>query len=282
MAKNFGKGARRMRILTYNVHGWKTPTGESNISDVGAILRECAADLVALNEVFLPCEDSGENALARLAAELRMEWAFGGVQHGGYGNSYTCETQYGNACLSRYPISAAVSHPLPPGTAGGERILLEVQITAPGDKALTVYITHLDHRSEKHRLDQFWAVERLLERNSGQPHILVGDFNALAESDYVSPAVLAELSDLHSERGWPPPEFGLIRHILAAGYSDAAAECRTGSRPTWPAQQPERRVDYFFLSPQLVDQLVDCRPIISSRSLQGSDHLPLMLDLELR
>jgi endonuclease/exonuclease/phosphatase family metal-dependent hydrolase len=160
--------------------------------------------------------------------------------------------------------------------------MLEVRIMAPGDRSLTLFITHLDHRSENYRLDQFRSAESLLGRSSGQPHIIVGDFNALAESDYVSSEELAELSSLHSERGWSPPEFGLIRSILAAGYCDAAAACCTGPRATWPAQGPERRVDYFFLSPELVDQLVDCRPIVSTRALQGSDHLPLVLDLEFR
>jgi endonuclease/exonuclease/phosphatase family metal-dependent hydrolase len=161
-------------------------------------------------------------------------------------------------------------------TTYGQRGLLEVRVLPPSGAALTLYVTHLDHRSEALRLEQWAAAQTWLARERGRPHLVLGDFNALAAADYAAPEALARLRTYQAGRGWPAPAFDLVDRVLRAGYVDAAA---AGAAPTFPAQAPERRIDYIFLPQAWAAGLAACRPIATPEALAASDHLPLLAEL---
>lgn len=264
-----------MKILTYNVHGWQTPASQINLDLLAGVIAESGADLVGLNEVFHPYPTPEGPALIALAARLGMTFAFGPTISA---NPQPVHPPYGNALLSRYPILAYAAHHLAPLTAYGKRGLLELRVLLPSGP-FTVYVTHLDHRSEPVRLEQWAAAHAWLQRDRGRPHLLLGDLNALAASDYAAPGAWERLVAYQAAQGWPHPAFDLVDQVLKAGYADAYALC--GAAATFPAHEPERRIDYIFLPRNWMDALVSCRRIASPATATASDHLPVLAELHL-
>ena len=268
----------RMKVLTYNVHGWKAQDGAPNLAAVTEIISASEADLVGLNEVYDQRTGGGAMLLADLAQRLAMTYAFGPAISPA--ESRTGEA-YGNAVLSRLPIQAYASHRLPAGTGGEPRGLLEVRMVLPDGRPFSLYATHLDHRSEDFRLAQWAAAHTWLLRDRERPHLLIGDFNALASSDYEGADAWEALAARNCEQGWKPPVFEIVAQVLHAGYLDAGAQLQGDARPTFPADQPERRIDYVFLSQSLADTLVSCRRFDHPLVRQASDHFPLLADLDI-
>lgn len=265
-----------MKVLTYNVHGWQTPDGQPNPALLAEVIAESGADLVGLNEVFHPAPTPTGPALVVLARRLGMSFAFGPTVAA---VAQPEHPPYGNAVLSRWPILAFAGHYLPPMTTYGKRGLLEVRVLSPAGQPLTVYITHLDHRSEALRMEQWAAAHTWLVRDRDRFHLLIGDFNALAPADYAAPGEVAQLAAYQAQRGWPSPAFDLVTQVLQAGYADAQSLDGAGAAPTYPALAPERRIDYIFLPQAWASALANCRPIQTPVALAASDHLPVLAEL---
>ncbi len=266
-----------MRILTYNVHGWRTPDDRPNLDGVTAVIKASRADIIGLNEVFHPAHGDDGVALAELAARLGLHYVFGPTQPAAGVPSHP---PYGNALLSRWPIQAYAAHHLTPETTYGRRGLLEARVVLSSGHPLTVYVTHLDHRSEDIRLAQWAAAVTWLQRDRGRPHLLLGDFNALAAADYVGPNALERLSAYQQAQGWPPPRFDLVAQVLKAGYIDVHGRAGAGFAPSFPAAAPERRIDYIFLPEVLARALRSCGQLTLPEAHTVSDHLPVVTDLD--
>jgi endonuclease/exonuclease/phosphatase family metal-dependent hydrolase len=223
-----------MKVLTYNVHGWLTPDGSaSNVDLLATILSTVGADLIGLNEVFHPWTTPFGPALTILAQRLGMSYAFAPAL-----SAVANDIPYGNALLSRWPILAYASHHLAPTVSYGRRGLLEARVALPDGLPFTLYITHLDHRSEPIRQEQWASANTWLLRDRGRPHLLMGDFNALAAVDYAAPEALDRLRVYQSAQGWPTPAFDLVAQVLKAGYVDAFDRAGLGPRMTWPSVKP--------------------------------------------
>lgn len=264
-----------MKALTYNVHGWRTPDGASNVDLLASVIAATGADLVALNEVFHPFPSPDGPVLEALARRLGMVWAFG---HTLPAAPVPGDIPYGNALLSRLPLLAYAAHILPPTVSYGRRGMLEARVLLPIGRPFTVYITHLDHRSEAIRLEQWSAASTWLARDRGRPHLLLGDFNALAASDYREPGAAERLQVYQAAQGWPAPAFALVEQVLKAGYVDAFDRTGAGARATWPAAAPERRVDYIFLPGHWAEALVGCWCWDRPDARAASDHLPVLAE----
>jgi endonuclease/exonuclease/phosphatase family metal-dependent hydrolase len=266
-----------MRILTYNIHGWRGPEPECafNLDMLTQVISDASADVVGLNEVFHPFPAGGDAALTQLATRLDMQYAFGPALSA---EESSRSIPYGNALLSRWPILAHAAHHLPAGTGGERRGLFETRIAVPGGTPLTVYVTHLDHRAEAVRLAQWSAANAWLGRERGRPHLLVGDFNALAAGDYPAAAAVDSLRAQRDADGWPPPAFDLVDRVLKTGYVDAFARAGAGAGATFPSVASHIRIDYVFLPEVFAGALVSCRrwehPLVS----MASDHLPVLAE----
>ncbi|OQA46399.1 MAG: Endonuclease/Exonuclease/phosphatase family protein [Chloroflexi bacterium ADurb.Bin325] len=277
-----------MKVLTYNIHGWRTAEGAPNVALVAEVIAASDADLVGLNEVFHP-QPASAPALADLAARLGMSWAFGPTQPAqGRPDNPPDHPPYGNALLSRWPILAYAAHHLAPMTSYGKRGMLETRVVAPSGRPLTIYVTHLDHRVEALRLEQWAAALTWLLRDRARQHLLLGDFNALAAVDYPSDAARGRLAAYQQAQNWPPSAFDLIDQIRKAGYVDAydrfrPAEAAPEAAPpgaTFPAAEPERRIDYIFASPAAAEHLIACRPFDHPTARSASDHLPVLAEFD--
>jgi len=256
------------------------PEGGSNVDLLTDIIASTDADIVGLNEVFHPWSAGNAAALDLLAQRLGMHFAFGATQPA---NPHPDHPPYGNALLSRWPVIAYAAHHLAPAVSYGKRGLLETRILLPSGQPLTIYVTHLDHRSEEIRVAQWFAAKTWLLRDRGRPHFLLGDLNALSETDYAGEGDMEQLTAFQAKQGWPKPAFDLVDQVIKLGYVDAfvAVGNSPSSGPTYPAHSPERRIDYIFLPSLWAGALESCEQLTDGAVCKASDHLPVMAQIAL-
>jgi endonuclease/exonuclease/phosphatase family metal-dependent hydrolase len=266
-----------MKLLTYNIHHWEGTDGRVDVARVIDVIRESGAEIVALNEVFHPAytEPDTQPLLETMARSLDMAFVFGETLS--FYPEAGFPAPYGNALMTCHRILSTEVH-LMVDLPGRERrgFLRAVLDTAPAPP-LTVYATHLDHRHEDARLAQAKSMLRLIARFGDHPHVILGDFNALAPSDYNEhPGGLPALE----KYGRQVIVGGqVVSYLLEAGYVDAYAAAGRGPGETWPTRQLQARIDYAFLWPTLAPRLRHCRRWESPLARVASDHLPLLLEL---
>ncbi len=276
-----------MRVLTFNIHGWRTADGRPNLTAVGDVLAAAGADIIGLNEVFYPRRLDGDNrpALEALAARLDMHFVFGPCIRWPAQDALPADA-YGNALLSRYPILASAAHHLTPIPGKEQRGLLEVRVALPGGRPFTVYVTHLDHKDEESRLVQLRALRTWTVRDRNRPHLVVGDFNAISIWDHApgsaSAARLAQhptLGHLVNVAGKGPQ---VVAQMEKAGYVDVYTRFGPPQAQTFiPAVDPPIRIDYIFAAAMPPASLLDCGIIHEQAGAEASDHRPVWAEFDL-
>ena len=117
-------------------------------------------------------------------------------------------------------------------------------------------------------------------RRRGKRVVICGDFNiAHKEID------LARPKENMANSGFTPQERACLDRFLARGYVDAFREFQPGpGHYTWwsylfdaRANNVGWRIDYFFVSDDLADEVEDC---YIQPEVMGSDHCPLVLKLK--
>jgi endonuclease/exonuclease/phosphatase family metal-dependent hydrolase len=243
-----GEDAPRLRVLTYNIHHGEGTDGKLDLARIARVITDHKPDLVALQEVDVNTQRTGNvDQAAELAKLTGLHVVFGkSIDYRG--------GQYGNAVLSRFPVEKHAVHPLPGKPDAERRTALEVVVRPwEGGPPLTFVGTHLDHtRDETDRFRQAEEINRLLASDAQRDAtILAGDLNAVPTSETIKK--------------------------LAARWTDAAGE--RGAAPTVPAGNPRSRIDYVLLRPtggwRVVEAAVPPEPV-------ASDHRPVLAVLEWR
>lgn len=276
-----------MRILTFNIHGWRTAEGAPNWQQVAHVIRTTGADVVGLNEVYYPKFDSDVKdsyshlpLLGRVADDLGMHTAFGPCLRWPATDQMP-EKSYGNGLLSRWPIIASAAHHLTPVPGKEQRGLLEGRILLPNDRTFTAYVTHLDHTDEATRLVQLRALRTWTVRDRNRPHVVMGDFNAISPRDFAQRQDdLRQLLGAHLPAG-PRLEDAMqvIPQMEKAGYVDALAAAGQPVPGTFiPAAVP-LRIDYIFLSGPLAPSLRSAQVWQEAPGEEASDHRPVLVDI---
>ena len=265
-----------MRIVTYNIHGWRTAGGESNWAAIGDVLETLDASVVGLNEVFYPRVVPGAAgpALEALAARLGMYFVFGPCLRWPAEHNMPA-TAYGNALLSRWPILASSAHHLTAKEEDKEgllarlesRGLLEGRILLPNGQTLTVYVTHLDHTDAAARWVQLRVARTWLARDRHRPHLVMGDFNAVSRWDAADPPSPGDRA------------FQAIDAMEKAGYVDLYRHFGSPGAATFLAGDEPARIDYLFASPALLPAATGCTIWAAADGV--SDHRPVLADLDL-
>ena len=237
--------ARPLRVLSYNIHHGEGTDGQLDLERIARVIKSVKPDIVALQEVDQLVPRSGSvDQPATLGRLLQMEVAFGK-------NLDLDGGAYGNAVLSRFPISSSKNHLLPRLNDGEQRGVLEVEVTVPWiERPLRVLGTHLDHRRpDTERLASIETIQSVIASQAGQPALLIGDLN-----DVPGSRVLRQL-----DRSWTRPQ---------------QAEFATS-----PSVDPKRQIDFILYRPgdhwELLEMKVLEEPI-------ASDHRPLFAILELK
>jgi exodeoxyribonuclease III len=216
-----------MSILSYNI----LAGGEDRLPHLARVIEHQRPDVVALLEA------RNHAHAEELAQQLKMELIFGeannGLDH--------------VAWLSRLPVIRAENHRLP----AFAKTLLELDLSWEGTP-LALFATHLkagrDQQKEHHRVAEIQAILTILQACGNQPHLLVGDLNALHPADQPNAAMYLatepweagnDLQDMHLRQAIPL--------LLAAGYVDCYRELHPmAPGHTYKLPTPALRLDYIF------------------------------------
>lgn len=234
----------RLRLLSYNIHHGEGVDGVLDVQRIAKVIRQANPDLVALQEVdreVLRTQQQDQPAI--LASETSMVMAFGG-------NLKLQGGDYGNAVLSRFPLSAHENLHLPSLNQGEQRGLLVSQIQLPDDRPpLWFLVTHLDHRRDG--AERLASADRILE------------FIKPKGNDAV---VLA--GDLNERRG--SPAISRLLEVFTLGHDDELA--------TIPVQQPQSQIDFVMTRPSSRWRPIETQVLEESTA---SDHRPILSVFEL-
>ena len=241
----------RLRVLTYNIHHGEGSDRKVDLERIARVVSEQKPDLVALQEVDVKTQRTGGVDQPAVLAKLTgLHAAFGrGIDYQG--------GQYGNAILSRFPIRGTHVYPLPAKDGEERRNALVVTVRPREDgPEITFVATHLNYRDEAERLREAEEIHRVLKDREDKPTILAGDLNARPESKTIGRFV--------------------------PGWKDAAAEGGkgdAGAAPTFPADKPNRRIDFVMLRPPAAWQVVETKVVAEP---VASDHRPVLAVVELK
>jgi endonuclease/exonuclease/phosphatase family metal-dependent hydrolase len=240
-----------MRLVSWNIHGAVGRNGKRDLNRVAEVLELLHADVAALQEVGDPqnraaalrgeTPDAGDDA-AELARLLGFFVAFGP-------NVVIAGRPYGNAIVSRYPVTRAKNYDL--SVKGHEpRGCLRADVELPGGASLHVFNLHLGLSGGERRKQASLLLSADLLRDTAltAPLVVCGDFNV-----------------------WLP---GPVPRLLRSSLHDAAH----GAGATWPSGFPLLRLDRAYVDDGVVVHRSGvCRDALARRA---SDHLPLWLDLD--
>ncbi|WP_146405198.1 endonuclease/exonuclease/phosphatase family protein [Allorhodopirellula heiligendammensis] len=233
-----------LRVLSYNIHHGEGVDGSLDLPRIASVIRSVEPDLVALQEVDQKVNRSGDvDQPAELARLTDMHVVFGGniELQGGH---------YGNAILSRFPITKFSNHPLPNVDEGEPRGVMMATISAPKlDSSLRLLATHLDHRrSDVARVQSAKFINGLVKSDSS-PAVLMGDMN-----DVIGSATISRFDQVWKRTNEKP-------------------------MPTIPVGQPTRQIDFILFHPAERWQVVETQVLDEA---VASDHRAIFSVLELR
>ena len=215
-----GEAEFPVRVMSYNVHQGFDMNGYLAIRDLADAIKAQEPDVVALQEVSRGWViDGAFDMLPWLSRELDMHYLW----------APAADSVWGNAILSRYPISEGSFQPMP----NNSQIQLDrsyaTAVIPMGDSVpLTVIATHLHNREDEGHL----RVPQVLALVNAWDHrertVLMGDLNA---------------------RPWAP-EMLLLED---AGMVDAfvASPGSGGKGYTSTPENPHKRIDYIWTSGDL-------------------------------
>ena len=242
----------KLRVATYNVHGCVGIDRKRSEARIAAVIDEMSADIVGLQELDLGRRRSAGTDQTKMIAE-QLGW------HSHFHPAMRREDEhYGNAILSRYPLSLrrAVELPgTPPFFCRENRAAIEVEIQTDLGK-VRVINTHLGlgWRERFVQAQLFTDAEWQTAIASDIPLILLGDFNSLRGSR---------------------PYRTLNRHMRSVReLIQTTAPIRT-----FPTRFPMLGVDHIFVSRAI--QPLSTTVHRSPLARIASDHFPLIAELTL-
>lgn len=235
----------QLRILSYNIHHGEGGDRKLDLERIARVIRLVEPDIVALQEVDKTVKRTqGVDQPAELARLTKLHVAFGAniELQGGH---------YGNAVLSRFPITRHKNHLLPKIDESEQRGVMVAEIKLPGaNMPLLFFATHLDFRADdRERLSSAKAINDLAAKHPRRPALLAGDLNDTPESE-------------------------TLRRF-------AAVWTRANEKPmaTVPVDRPTKQIDFILYRPQ------DRWKVIEVKVLEeaiASDHRAVFAVLKLQ
>jgi endonuclease/exonuclease/phosphatase family metal-dependent hydrolase len=238
-----------MRVMSWNLHGMRGADGRRDPERIARVIADVAPDVAGLQEVGLPLEPGALADPAQLLAGLTgLRGAFGPTVNDRLGFAY------GNAVLSRHPILAVRNYDL--SVHGREPrgcVRVDVELSAA---RLHFFAAHLGlhWRERRRQAAQLLSADILRDAALAYPLVLVGDFNSFSNRSAV-------------------PRW-LRRQLV-----DCAIQARNEA-PTFPSRFPLLRLDHCYVGAAL--GVLAVRVLRTPEVRRASDHLPLVVELELR
>lgn len=242
---------KRVRILTFNVHGCVGLDFRQSEERIARRIAELAPDLVALQELDLGrARSAGRDQASLIARHLSFESHFHPAMR-------WKDERYGNAILSRWPIRLRRAAALPSEHAvlfRESRAALWLEISTPAGP-LQVINTHLGvgRRERREQTQALVGPDWLGAIPTDTPTLLTGDFNSLPGSEPIA--------------------------LLGRSLVDLVKKNRGRHLRTFPAFWPLLTLDHVFGNARIDVTNIDV-PSDWPHALV-SDHLPLIVDFEI-
>jgi endonuclease/exonuclease/phosphatase family metal-dependent hydrolase len=212
-----------LRVVTYNIHAGLV----SSLDEVGDVLEDLDADVIALQEVDRDARRTGyRDQAGDLAARLDMDYAYGAAKARGDGD-------FGVAVLSRLPFGGAERIDLPSELSFEPRATVAADLCAAGGP-IRVFAAHAD-LSPAAQQHQQRALAELAQPWVGQGVVVAGDLNATADEEGLQALFDTPLDDVGGD------------------YAD---------EPTCG----DRRIDFLLADGALSERAVDAHVVVSDAS----------------
>lgn len=237
--------------MTYNVHRCVGSGGYDSIDDISVVCSETRPDLIALQELDAPETDDAEGAhhARDLASSLGMTLLFCRTFRRGVG-------YYGHALLSRSPLELVRVTTFPAISTSSEPRGAIWARTRIGGHNVEIVSTHLGVARRERQLQSGELVGPgwLGSPTMGPARVFCGDLNAV-------------------------PNATTYRRFARWMHDSQRRLHGHRPRPTFPAALPFLRLDHIFVSEQI--RVLGVEVPHHARARRASDHLPLVVDLEL-
>ena len=269
-----------MRVITYNIHKWRTRHDQPNCRLLADLLKKANADVIGLNEVLHPYPTESGAALSCLADELGMSVAFGAREpRRQLGTSSTGGS--GDALLSRFPFVSTAWTPVLPIPGKKDRGFLEAKLDLGNGQTVLVVSLHLDHTDERARQSQFTDLLVWYELAGRRPDLIIGDCNCIHPREYEDcPEAFRALSThaiaRHLANGSDGPQ--LTRQIEQVGYVDALIQKGVLGQQTLIREGESVRLDYIWLRADWAPFLTNAGIVEEPVGHEASDHRPVFAD----
>ncbi|MBQ3181609.1 MAG: endonuclease/exonuclease/phosphatase family protein [Clostridia bacterium] len=233
-----------LRVMSFNTlhcEDWKNEKIDFDL--FAQAIKGSGADIIGLQEIRGKGTDPEYDAQAKILSEKTGYYYY-------FAKAFDVggENPYGNAILSKYPIKNAETIKIPDiwtvkfKGRHEPRCILKAEIDIPG--GLTVLVAHFG-LNEGEAQD---AVQTILLNRKDERCILMGDFNVTPDNVVLTP--------------------------LREAMKDAA-DLFEKELLSWPADNPDRKIDYIFCSRDIKILSADIPEKIVS------DHRPHIADIEL-
>ncbi|MFF0314045.1 endonuclease/exonuclease/phosphatase family protein [Micromonospora sp. NPDC005252] len=240
VASNREGPPERLTVVAYNIRMGFGLDGRFDLAGLTAAIDRQRPDVVLLSEVDRGwLLNGGHDTLDLLSDRLGMPYVFGPA----------ADPVWGDAVLSRWPVTDPRSRPLPSlGAPTGAQALAVTLDLGDGVRAAVVS-THLQPPPDAGPVAQARAVADFATGYAaGRPLVVAGDLNT-------------------------EPGDEAFEQFTAAGLVDALAVARPLA--TSPADDPRQQIDHVFVSPGLT-----ATNPVAPRG-EASDHLPVAVTLTL-
>ena len=234
------------RVMTYNIHHGEGLDGKVDLQRIADLIKQEKADIVALQEVDKGVARTAKRDLpAEFAALTGMTCVFS--------NNYHFEGgEYGNAVLTRFPVTSWTNNHYTMLRKGEQRGILQLVLKVAG-RDLVFMDTHIDYRADdSERLINVDQIDAMLPAYAGKPLIMCGDFN-----------------DTPGSRTYEK---------LAARFIDTWKAAGSGDGFSIPAEKPRQRIhSLWILKGSPIEPVKAWVP-----ESEASDHRPVVAEFRFR
>ena len=236
--------------MTFNIqHGLNfiKLLNKERVIDLDAVaktIKEENADIVGLNEVYNDINHLVTNEQVKyLTSKLGYNYYF-------FGQSITIKETigYGNAIISKYPLTNFVVHKIEDPIIKDEdafyesRSIIECDLLV-NNEVIKIFVTHLGLAKS----EQKNGIRKIIELLKNEKTILMGDFNMQEDNDNI---------------------------ISLSNYIDNSSYLIEGKKETYPSNNPNMKIDYIFTKNLKVKDSKVVKKIVS-------DHFPIINTIEI-
>ena len=275
-----------IRIMTFNAHHCAPESATfatiKDVQNIASFINKNKIDISGLNEMDneFGTKDSSRSSFVnqpKTIAELTQSYYIFGSTLSTTGGKWVENTKYiesgkwdlgiefqenkgnyGNAIVSKFQIINMKNYGLPKLEGKEKRAYLYGEIAVNNIIPFSIFITHLSDDSHQDRIQQIKSILNIVKKQTTfERIILMGDLNYDSERSKEKENIIQDIKDI--------------------GLKDTAELFPEKlSLKTYPANSPQQRLDYIFVSPdikvsdyQVIDTgLSDHRAVIISISLR--------------